>query len=126
MTEPILFDLEAVPSVSATLTVDTAEITGVEFNARATDPASSHEAAGRAFDTPARLPDRIAGVLARRAGEWFTSREIIDLVFGPGPYTYAEAVALNKVQTVCLQLHRAGHLLRNDEGDRVAYCRAPF
>jgi hypothetical protein len=101
-----------------------------ELRARADDPTSSHEAAARDFDIkPSGLALRrqILDALAWADGEWLTCRDLIEIIYGPEPYTYAEAVALNKVQTVALGLWRSGMIERHDpgNGERLQYRRMP-
>lgn len=61
------------------------------------------------------------------ADEWVSCRGIISDVFGDGPYTYEEAVALNKVQTAALELYSRGHLERLEAagGEPIHYRRKP-
>ena len=98
------------------------------FTARATDPISSHESAARGFDQPEgglALRRAVLDVLAKAEGRWLTCRQIIEAIYGPGPYTYRQAVGLNKVQTVALHLWRAGMIERRipAPGARLEYRR---
>lgn len=103
------------------------------YHARNTDPESSHRAAARAFDSGT-LAAEILEALEPGHPDWLRTppggaiwascREIISIIWGDGPYTYEEAVKLNKVQTVALKLHRAGYLERRElEGSEIEYRR---
>lgn len=83
----------------------------VDMHARAGDPESSHEAAKRDFGAPGHLA---GAILEHLEDEWATCRQLAELVFGMGPYTYEQAVGINKIHTAALELHRKG-LLERDE-----------
>jgi hypothetical protein len=86
------------------------------LQARHTDPDSSKKAAARDFDIPGgrvTMATSIAVALAA-CDDWMTCREIAEAIWGEGPYTYEQAVAMNKVQTICLALWRQGLIERQD------------
>jgi hypothetical protein len=94
------------------------------LSARTTDPSSSHSAAARGFGIPKGVKGMSRDILTQVGFQWMTCREIVEAVFGNGPYTYDEAVGLNKVQTLCLKLYREGFLERRDiDGELLAYRR---
>lgn len=83
-----------------------------QYAARASDPQSSHEFADRDFGATGLAADVLAAVDLK----WRNCRQLATGIFGPGPYTYDEAVRLNKVQTVALKLWRQGLLDRREHG----------
>jgi hypothetical protein len=87
---------------------------GDRLVARNDDPDSSHAAAARDFDIPQGLRGMKVDIMEVAIGysRWMTCRSIAEAIYGPGPYTYEEAVGINKVQTVALNLYREGHLSR--------------
>jgi hypothetical protein len=97
---------------------------GLALAARDLDPESSHKAASRDFDIQGGVTGLARDILTHIGPDWMTGREIVRSVFGPGPYTYDQAVSLNKVQTVCLNLHRSGQLDRSATARQtIAYKR---
>ena len=100
------------------------------LHARHDDPQSSHEAAKRDFDIAGgggRMADRIIDVLWLR-DEWLTCRDIRIAIYGPGPYTEKQALSMNKIQTVALNLWRQHKIVRRDvgiAGHVIEYRRTP-
>ena len=82
--------------------------------ARNDDPESSHAAAGRDFDIPQGLRGMKVDIYEALFNNvrWMTCRQLAEAIYGPGPYTYEEAVGINKVQTVALNLWRQGTIAR--------------
>lgn len=100
------------------------QISQLGLFARSSDPESSHRAASRGFDVQKGLGGFAREIFAAASSNWMTCRELIDAIFGSGPYTYEEAVSINKVQTYALKLHREGHLERRDpDGEPIQYRR---
>lgn len=101
-----------------------------DLRARDTDPYGSHAAAARDFDIPqgakGMKKDILEVLIAQEAMHpdqpWLTCREIAEVIYGPGPYTYDQAVGINKVQTIALKLYREGLLNRQERFDnRLRY-----
>lgn len=94
---------------------------GDRLVARTDDPSSSHDAAARDFDIPQGLRGMKVDILEALADttKWLTCRQIAEAIYGPGPYTYEEAVGINKVQTVALNLWREGFVERTQGHNNV-------
>jgi hypothetical protein len=90
-----------------------------DLAARKTNPASSHQAAQRGFGIPRGVKGMSRDILTHVGLSWMTCREIGEAIFGLGPYTYDEAVGLNKVNTICLKLYREGFMERREVVDEL-------
>lgn len=119
-TQPTFYDTHGVETEPTALAEH-----GDRLVARNDDPDSSHAAAARDFDIPQGLRGMKVDIYDALLGAgWQTCRQIAEAIYGSGPYTYEEAVGLNKVQTVALNLWREGHIDRRHGPDgRLEYAQ---